>query len=99
MNAAQRLWERLGLPTALAKHKNGGYIGTAAPKKFRNSPPRRKVRLGDEFEQNTPRGAFALAVAKYDGEVRTKPAGGVKESRRELERRLNWLRNRIAETA
>lgn len=99
MNAAQRLWERLGLPTALAKHKNGGYIGTAKPKKFRNAKPRRLVMVGDEFEQSTPRGAFALAVAKYDGAVRTKPASGVKESRRELERRLNWLRNRIAEAA
>ena len=24
LNAAQRLWESLGLPTAMARHKNGG---------------------------------------------------------------------------
>lgn len=39
------------------------------------------------------------ASRKYDTPRREcpKPANGVKESRRELERRLNWLRERIAE--
>ena len=96
MNTAQRLAERLGLPHELAKHKNGGFIGSGRPTKYRNNPPRRRARVGDEFLQNTAHGAFVLAVAKYDGAVKTKPANGVKESRRELEHRLNWLRERIA---
>lgn len=41
--------------------------------------------------------AFEAAVSKYDGALKTKPANGAKESRRELERRLNWLRERTAE--
>jgi hypothetical protein len=97
LNAAQKLWERLGLPTALGKHRNGGYVGTAKPRKFRQGEPR--VRLARDWDDDQHTGALRLAALKYDGAIKPKPANGVRESRRELERRLNWLRERVAAEA
>jgi hypothetical protein len=66
------------------------------PTKFRNE--RRKRFLSPGRGDTTPAQALAEAAQKYDGAPR-KPLNGVKESRRELERRLNWLRNKAAVAA
>lgn len=96
MNTAQKLAERLGLPTSLPKHENGGYIGTAKPKKFQLRPQRFIRQPG--APNTTADMALLDAIAKYDtpGADQPKPCNGVGETRRELEKRLNWLRAKAA---
>lgn len=50
---------------------------------------------------NRYQAALADASRKYDTPRRQRPKScdGTKESDRELRRRLNWLRNKVAETA
>lgn len=98
LNAAQRLAFSLGLPHELPKHENGGFIGSGRPTKYRVSPPRRRMAWGNT-DLDTRAGAFVLASLKYDGAIKVKPANGVRETRRELAARLNWLRERMAEEA
>ena len=95
MNAAQRLWESLGLPTTASK------APYQPPTKYANAKRRHWRRPGNQEAAPAERYGSALTHAskKYDLPRPLKPRScdGTRESRRQLEQRMNWLRNRAAE--